>query len=359
VPTSVLLVLIVLVGAYVVLAGIASLGFVLARRANPPPAPPEWPPVSVVVPAATESASETVQQIEACDYPANRLELLVPPGGPIQHSPRGRDGAETVRRVSVPEQSPDSASPSAADGNLSETVEGAVVLSMPTAGTISSGWIRSMVRRCTPETPVVVGPTIIEHEGLFLPRLQALSHLGRLAGTAGASHFGVPTLLETSNRAIHVDAVANGESDASPHQSLGADPPAFNPEADAVVARSAVNSFESFLERLAQELRRTAQSHSWLTWVQGVGLWLVHSVLFACALVAIAVPAWRQPTLLALVAKMGADVILTLPAAKHYGQRGLFRSLVPTELMLVLALPVAGLWAVLLPSSQDLEPKPE
>ena len=124
------------------------------------------------------------------------------------------------------------------------------------------------------------------------------------------------------------------------------------------MARSAVNSFESFLERLAQELRRTAQSHSWLTWVQGVGLWLVHSVLFACALVAIAVPAWRQPTLLALVAKMGADVILTLPAAKHYGQRGLFRSLVPTELMLVLALPVAGLWAVTFPSSfQDPETK--
>jgi len=100
------------------------------------------------------------------------------------------------------------------------------------------------------------------------------------------------------------------------------------------------------------------RSSSWLVRAQGIGLWLLHSVLLACALVAVAVPAWRQPTLLALVATMGANVVLALPAAKHYGQRGLLRSVVPTVLMLVLALPVAGLWAVTLPSSsQDPEPK--
>jgi hypothetical protein len=43
---------------------------------------------------------------------------------------------------------------------------------------------------------------------------------------------------------------------------------------------------------------------------------------------------------------MGADVGLALPAAKHYGQRGLLRSLVPAELTLVLTLPIAGLRAL-------------
>jgi len=352
VPTPVLLVLIVLVGAYVVLAGAASLGFILARREAPPPAPPEWPTVSVLVPAAANLDGAFIEQIRACNYPADHLELLVPTNGPIQQSSRGDDEDATVRRVSVPEDPVGTLPASTSLNHVIEAAEGEIVMSMPAEGMVSSGWIRAMVRRCTPETPIVVGPTIIEHEGLFLPRLQALSHRGRLAFTAGASHFGVPTFLETSNRAVRVDAGTNGGPDASSQR------PVTNPEADAVVARSAVDSFESFLHRLAQGFRHAGRSRSWLVRGQGGGLWLVHAVLLACALVAVAVPAWRQPTLLALVAKMGADVILTLPAAKHYGQRGLLRSLVPTELMLVLALPLAGLWSVTrLSSPQNREPK--
>jgi hypothetical protein len=72
--------------------------------------------------------------------------------------------------------------------------------------------------------------------------------------------------------------------------------------------------------------------------------------------VAIILPAWRQPTLLALVGKMGADVLLTLPAAKLYGQRDLLRSIVSTVLMQVVALPLAGLWALV---DRFREPIPE
>ena len=314
-PTPVLIVLIVLVGAYVIVAGIASLGFVLARRENPPPAPSEWPSVSVVVPAAEASARETVQQIQDCDYPSDRLEFLV----------------------------------------SSDDPDGEIVLTAPAGGTPDSEWIRTMARRCTPDTPVVVGPTVVEHEGLFLPRLQALAHLGRLAFTAGTSHLGLPSPAEASNRAVRVDA-------RSPDDASGEMPregaPAFNLEPEALVARPAVESFAALLRRLAGGFQDVFRSSSWLVRAQGIGLWLLHSVLLACALVAVAVPAWRQPTLLALVATMGANVVLALPAAKHYGQRGLLRSVVPTVLMLVLALPVAGLWAVTLPSSsQDPEPK--
>jgi hypothetical protein len=67
--------------------------------------------------------------------------------------------------------------------------------------------------------------------------------------------------------------------------------------------------------------------------------------------VAIGLPSWRQPTLLALVGKMGADVLLTLPAAKLYGQRDLLRSIVSTDLMLVLTIPIAGLWALVGPNT--------
>jgi ABC-type glycerol-3-phosphate transport system permease component len=357
VPPPVLPVLIVLVGAYVVLAGVAFLGFIMARRQPPPPAPSEWPPVSVVVPTAASPDGDLIEQIQASDYPTDRLELLVPASGPAEPSSRGRDEGATVRHVSVPEAFTRLSSPSDPLEQAIEAAEGEIVLSMPSEGTVPSGWIRSMVRRCTPDTPVVVGPTIVEHEDLFLPRLQALSHLGRFALTTGLSYVGIPAPVDASNRAARADALPDPEAKApATGRALVERPPAFNPEAEAVVGRAPVSSFRAFLQRLAQGLRRAFHSSSWLVWGQAVGLWLLHSVLLACAIVAIAVPGWRQPTLLALVALMGANVVLTLPAATPYGQRGLLRSIVATVLMLVLALPIAGLWALV---GHFREPEPE
>ncbi|MFB6278685.1 MAG: hypothetical protein ABEK75_04220, partial [Salinibacter sp.] len=94
------------------------------------------------------------------------------------------------------------------------------------------------------------------------------------------------------------------------------------------------------------ELARSSRDPSWIVRGQAAGLWLLHATLLACSVVAVARPAWRQPTLLALVGKMGADVLLTLPAAKLYGQRDLLRSIVSTVLVQVVALPFAGLWAL-------------
>jgi ABC-type glycerol-3-phosphate transport system permease component len=345
VPAPVLLLLILLVGIYVVLAGIAVVGFIMARRQEPPPDPPEWPSVSVVVPAYENPDHEAVQQIQACTYPTDRLEILVPAPGSAEDSSRGDERA-TVRRIPVSDQTSGAPASTRVSEGI-EAAEGEVVLSVPTEGTVPSGWIRSMVRRCTPDTPVVVGPTIVAHEGLFLPRLQALSHLGRLAFTAGLSHVGMPSPVEASNRAARVDASPpDSANDAATGHIRGAFPPTINPEAEAVVARPPVSSFEAFLRRLAQGFRRTLHSASWLVWGQGIGLWLLHSVLLACSLVAVSLPAWRQPTLLALLALMLTNVVLALPVAKHYGQRGLLRSVVPTVLMLVLALPLAGLWAL-------------
>ena len=345
-PTPVLLLLTVLVGVYVVLAGTAFVGFLLARGQDPPPAPSEWPKVSVVVPGAEDPDDETIEQIRTCDYPTAHLDILAQTDHSANHSSGGSNNEEAVRRVSVPNRSPAHGGPVGSETGI-EAVKGDVRLSMPAEGTVTPGWVRSMARRCTPETPVVVGPTIVEHEGLFLPRLQALSHLGRHAFTTGLSHMGIPSHLEASNRAACADAPpANAGNGAVSEQTRGNSLPAVHPATDALVARPPVSSFGAFLQRLGQGFRRVLSSASWLVRGQGIGLWLLHSALLACGLVAVAVPAWRQPTLLALVTLMGANVVLTLPAAKHYGQRGLLRSLVPTVLMLVFALPVAGLWAL-------------
>ncbi len=345
-PAPVLLLLILLVGIYVLLAGIAFVGFIMARRQEPPPDPPEWPSVSVVVPADGTPDDATIQQVQACDYPADRLEIIALTGGSPERSSLETGGGATVRCVSVSDRNSGLRASTLFSRGM-EAADGKVVLSVPAKGTVSSGWIRSMVRHCTPETPVVVGPTIVEHEDLFLPRLQALSHLGRLVLAAGLSHVGLPSPIESSNRTARVDpSPPDSANDAATGHIRGAFPPTINPEAEAVVARPPVSSFEAFLRRLAQGFRRTLHSASWLVRGQGIGLWLLHSVLLACSLVAVSLPAWRQPTLLALVALMLTNVVLALPVAKHYGQRGLLRSVVPTVLMLVLALPLAGLWAL-------------
>lgn len=349
-PFFVLIVLVVTVGTYILLTGAASLGFITARRQDSPPDPSEWPTVSVVVPGAAppnsdSSNSEILQQIRSCNYPSGRLELLVLTDGSIEHSPPERGGAATVRRISVPERTPGLHAPWSTLQRGIEAAEGKIILSMSGGDTGSPQWIRSMVRHCTSDTPVVVGPTIIEHGDLFLPRLQALQHLGRLAFTGGASSLGLPTQIGPSNLALHTGAFRPESCRGAPTEFGRV--AVFNPATDAAVRHAPVSSFAEFFRRQARWFRRATETPSRIVQGQAAGLWLVHTVLLACSLVAVAAPAWRQPTLIALVGKMGADIVLSLPAAKHYGQRPLLRSIVPSELMLVLTIPGAGIWSLL------------
>ena len=298
-PTSVVALLLCLVGSYMLLAGAAALGFLLARRQSPPPAPSTWPSVTVHVPE-TANPKRLRDDLHACDYPMDRVDILL---SPPHDAPEARN----------------------ADAPRSE-----VALHLPPGAAVPSGWMRSMVRRARADGSAVVGPTIVEHEDRFLPRLEALQHLGRLVWVGGIAQAGLSPGPSTANR-------ADGPGSA-PRV-------AFNPDPEALLTRPPAPSFGDLIERQARWFRSSAQS-SHLAQGTALGLWVLHTALLVCSVVAVAEPAWRQPTLLALLGKMGADVILILPAATHYGQRGLLRSLVPTVLMGMLSIPLAGLQAV-------------
>ncbi len=318
-PTVVVTILIVLLAPYVLLASAAAVGFLAARRSPPPSTPSEWPSVTIVAPTADGKAIQ--ETLQSCEYPVDRVEAMLPK----------TDGhnSTTESKTEVP---------------------GDVTLTLPAEAEVPPGWIRSMVRYCRSNS-TAVGPTIIQHDDLFLPRLHALQHVGRLTVLGGLSHVGLPPGPSTANRAQCPDALPSDANLPSPDASAAA--PTFNPEQEAAVTRPPAASFIDLLQEQAEWFRRALRSPTRLVQGQAVGLWLVHAVLLTCSVVAVAVPAWRQPTLLALLGKMGADVILTLPAASHFGQRHLLRSIVPTALMMVVTLPLAGGWALVNPSGKS------
>lgn len=298
----------ILVGLYVLVAVGASVAFVRARAAPRPEAPDPWPPV-VVQPSPQ----------------------MVPHDAPGASSGRPPESVLDEVRLHT--------APAPSDGAVDTLPEDAVLVTAPANNARTAAHLPSMVRACTAETPVVVGPTVLHHEDRFVARLHALQHLGRLAATPAALWMGISSVPDASNRAVHGGGRLN-EIDAA-----ALSPSAIATAPEAAVGRTPARSFGALVRRQAQWLRRTWDAGG-LDRGAAAGLWGLHTLLLACGLVAVAVPAWRQPTLLALLGKMGADGGLALPAAKHYGQRGLLRSIVPAELVLVLALPMAGLRAL-------------
>ncbi len=319
-PTVIVALLFALVIPYVLVAAGAALGFYALRRRSAPPPPDEWPSVTVV-PTRAADAEAVRQALPPGNYPG-RVEVAPP------------DDAEQ-------KATPDGTPPT----------QGEMVLTLPPEASVREGWIRSMVRHWRSVPSAAVGPTLIRHDDLFLPRLHALQHFGRLTVLGAASYAGLPLSPRTANRARSPDAPPTGtdEPQASEHSPALS----FTLEPDATVTRPPVDSVPDLLREQAGWFRRALRAPSRLVQGQAVGLWLVHAVLLACCVGAIAVPAWRQPTLTALLGKMGGDVLFLLPAASHFGQRRLLRSIVPTALMLVLSLPIAGGWALVKAIQED------
>lgn len=365
-PTVILVVLIITISLYVGQVGLAALGFLRVRRDTPPPAPTTWPTVSVVVPARNEeeAISDCLESLRACNYPDDRLEIIVVDDFSTdgtsesvkEHQPAwtSGDGEDTVRLVQRSNDTAhNGAHKSAALKEGIEEARGVIILTTDADCTVPTNWIRSMVRHCTPETPFVAGPVAYEHNDLFLPRLQALQLLGLVAYGAGTLGIGLPTFCNSANVAYRrevLDAhneVPNGAAQDEmllQHVAYATDRNvAFNSDPEALIRTEPAPTFWEYLRQQARwahmGLRYPFESPRALV----VGLWFAHTVLLLCCTVAVFVPAWRQPTLLALIGKMGADALLAAPAARHFEDRGLMRSTVPTELLLVLTVPFAGL----------------
>ncbi len=366
-PTSVLTVLAVVVAVYALQVGVAALAFFRLRHAPAPPAPSSWPLVSVVVPARNEADAieACLDSLRACDYPTDRYEIIVvddrSTDGTAAHvkarQPAGHhvpSSTTSVRLVDMEETSVRTGphKPAAVAQGV-EAASGEVILTTDADCTVPPGWIRSMVRRCTPETPFVAGPVAYDHDDLFLPRLQALELMGLVAYGAGTLGLGIPTFCNSANVAYRRDVIESCEEaprgaarDEMLLQHVAYDTDrrvAFNADPDARVTTEPASSFDAYLQQQARWAHMGLRYPFALPRALVVGLWFTHALLLLATAVALAVPAWRQPTLVAFLGKMGADAVLATPAARHFDQGGLLRSAVPTELLLLVAVPIVGL----------------
>lgn len=344
-PTAVLVALILLVGSYALLMTGAAFRWAL-RPQQSLSTDDELPTVSVVVLETPEPVEGFYERILACDYPTDRLEIVRVNVVSANDALRPPETEVPVRTVSANSSAPLAASVRAG----LDAAQGTVAVATTTSCTVPSTWIRSMVRRCRPESPFVIGPTIPEHNDRVLPRLQALHHLGQIPLATGLGRVDFVGDRSTVNCAFRPDALdtASEASAQPPSQSPFRHPdlePVFQHEKDAAVRGPSVSSFRQYLRWLARAARKFSRA-SGLSHGVGLGVWLTHAVLLVCCCVAVALPAWRQPTLLALLGKMGADAVGTVPPVRHYQERGLTRSFVPSELLLVLAIPLAGLLAL-------------
>ena len=365
-PTPFLLCLAVITAAYVFQMGAAALGFFRVRRQPAPPPPDTWPSVSVIVPARNEAdgIEACLESLRACNYPADRYEIIVVDDfstdgtaarvrarQPAGHAPPEGQPVRLVEMDGTEGRSGPHKPAAVARGVAA--AEGEVILTTDADCTVSPGWVRSMVKRCTPDTPFVAGPVAYEHNDLFLPRLQALELMGLVAYGAGTLGLNRPTFCNSANVAYRRDVI-EAQTDAPngaaqdelllQHVAYDTDRDvAFNPDPEACVTTAPAPSFSAYLEQQARWAHMGLRYPFAVPRALVVGLWLTHTVLLLAAAVALALPAWRQPTLLAFLVKMGADALLAAPGARHFGQRGLLRSAVPTELLLLIAVPIVGL----------------
>jgi hypothetical protein len=338
--------LVLAVGSYALLFGTASARYVVARRQTSPSDVPDRPTISIVLDARSGRVHTALESLLDADILTNQqdvvlvctasTEILSLPGSP-----------EQVRRIEVDE--PSSSAPWSALQTGLEAAQGDVVLTLPASCAGSADWIRAMAQQCTPDTPIVVGPAVVEHNDRFLPRLEALHRFMEIAMAAG---LGGHELLSHSQPNLAVrPREANGFSaaDEASQESMipaGSATPTIATEPEAAVSCAPAASVQAYVRRQARLLRRVMRHSGWGPRWAAAGIWFVHAAVLTACLVAVALPAWRQPALLVLLIKMGGDALLAVPAARHYGQHSLLRSFVPSALFLVLAVPFAGLVAL-------------
>lgn len=217
-------------------------------------------------------------------------------------------------------------------------------------------WATTLATACSSDTPVVCGPVRydIDDERWF-ERFQALEFLGLNAYGAGTAGLGVPTICNGGNMGLHrslIDTIERAQ--LSSH--LAADELLLQHvayrtpnnarylwHASATVTTRPASSWRAFWNQRKRWAHATRSYHP-VPWLLSASTFVVHAVLLVAFAIALSDPdALSQPVMTGLLAKMGADLLLVLPASHAVDHRDLMRSYIPAALLQVAYLVGAGL----------------
>ncbi|PEN15018.1 hypothetical protein CRI94_01650 [Longibacter salinarum] len=389
-PDALFLVLSITVGLHVLTVGAATVGwFRVLRDSNQVTQSGEWPSVSVLIPARNEATliGDCLSSVLENDYPGE-LEIIVIDdnsedatlrearrafastekalthetavtnvGGmsgeytaPIADDEaevvtrviEARDGTETERRIR---------NKTAALTAGIESSTGDVILTTDADCVVGSRWIRTMVRRCTLESPMISGPVRFDWREKWFDRVQAIEMTALVAFGAGTLGAGFPTICNGANVAMrrsllseYGSATVAADEVLLQHVAYDTDQEViFEAHPDAVVETGCVDDVAEYIEQRSRWAWMGTRYPYAIPSLVAVSQWFIHAALLVALIAAIAIPTWQPVVIGALLVKMAADGLLVAPAARHLGQNELTRTFIPASLLWIPSAVIIGL----------------
>ena len=337
------------------------------------------PFVSVVVPARDEAASieACLSSILACDYPADRFEVLVVDDLSEDATPAvvervmrgvnapvaagGRDSVEEaperLRLLHMPENL------DRARAHKKRAIEkgvahalGALVLTTDADCTVPPGWIRAMASafedieadpEAVPVTAFVSGPVLYRPGRTAFARMQALEFLGLVAAGAGAIGAGRPMICNGANVAYRkdvfealggfsgIDHLTSGDDellmqrihDATPHRVR------FCPAPEAAVLTEPAPTLRAFFHQRKRWASKGAHYPNRRLVALLVAIYLFYVGLLGGALALPFAPAVAPWLGAASALKLLPEAALLWPACRHFRRRRLFWLFIPEQVL--------------------------
>ncbi len=365
-----------IVGGVCVLYGMGMAALAYGRTRSARTLPDRTLPnrLSVVVPARNEANAITdcLDALQNQALPAHTtLEIIVVDD---QSNDATRVRAQRSLRTAIVEGGDEAADPvhqvhtlpdawgagkEAAVAYGAEQATGTVVLVLDADCVPPPLWAATLARACTVETPVACGPVRYDVDPeRWMQRFQALEFLGLNAYGAGTAGLGWPTICNGGNMAVHRSLIAAlPEEQIATH--LAADELLLQHVAyqtdgsvryvwhnEACVTTAPAPSWTAFWQQRKRWAHATRSYHA-VPWLCTLGIFVAHAVLLGVCLVGATDPdALSQPAVAGLLAKMGADLLLLLPASHTVGHRDLMRSYIPASLLQLGYVVGAGLHGV-------------
>jgi poly-beta-1,6-N-acetyl-D-glucosamine synthase len=214
-----------------------------------------------------------------------------------------------------------------------ERAKGEIILCTDADCTVEPGWMSSMVGCFQSDVAFVAGPVREEPSTSFLSELQRLEFLGLITTAAGLIGSGRAIICNGANIAYRRDAF---------HRVSGFGPTAtscddetlmqriiqrevgrvvFNSDAEAIVDTYTPSTVIDFLNQRTRWASKRGHYEDRSILVRLIGLFAFFVVLFVAGVGALIDSSLSVPFLLAVIAKMFAELIVLKSGAKQFRQR--------------------------------------